>query len=175
MNRPKKEIISPSGRYKAILSEKANCCSLDVYILNEDQEPETGWLYGEYWSRKNKKSILANKGLSAEVLAIEELRNLMGEPKSPLTIEWVKDFSFCKNVRFLNPNDVHVFCDCIDNEGQEKKLELIKAKTIIDFEGLCLVEEIGNEDDWLMGQIDTEESVICWGRYGTLKEAIKGL
>lgn len=175
MSRIEKEIISPSGRYKAIISDNTNCCSLDVYILQEDYDYETGYVYGEYWSRKNKNPIMVDKGLKAEFIAIQKLRILMGEPDLPLTIKWVRDFSFCNDVRFLNPEDVKVFCQCVDSESEEKKFEQIEVKTIIDFSGLCLVEEIGCEDDWQMGQMDTEGSIFCWGYYGTLKEAIKGL
>jgi hypothetical protein len=175
MYKTEKEIISPSGRYKAIISENKNCCSLDVYVRQEDYEHETGCVYGEYWSRKNRTPILVDKGLRAEFIAIQELRNLMGEPDLPLTIDWVRDFSFFKDARFLNPKDVKSFCQYINSESGEKKLEQIEAKTIIDFSGLCLVEEIGCEDDWQMGQMDAEGSICCWGYYGTLKEAIKGL
>ena len=175
MYKTEKEIISPSGRYKAIILENTNCCSLDVYILQEDYEHETGCGYGEYWSRKNRTPILVDKRLKAEFIAIEELRNLMGEPDSLLTIDWVKDFSFCKDARFLNPKDVRVFCQYVDSESGEKKLEQIEVKTIIGFSGLYLVEEIGCEDDWQMGQVDTEGNICCWGYYGTLIEAIKGL
>lgn len=56
-----------------------------------------------------------------------------------------------------------------------QKVIPIEAKTIIDFSGLCLVEEVGCEDQWQMGQIDENGSIYCWGSYGNIKEAIKGL
>nr|WP_246193387.1 IS5 family transposase [Kitasatospora atroaurantiaca] len=41
------------------------------------------------------------------------------------------------------------------------------------FHGLCLVRA---DDDWYMGQLDSDGSVICWASYGPdLGEAIQGL
>lgn len=175
MNETVKEIFSPSGKYKATISIKSDCYSLDVYTLTQDFEPETGIVYGEYWSRKNTTPIFIDKELNAEYFAIQELGILMGEPDSPLSIEWIKDFSFCKEAKFINPLDMEVFGEWIDSESNERKLYKIEAKTIIDFSGLCLVEEIGCEDEWQMGQIDDYRRIICWGNYGTLKDAIRGL
>jgi len=175
MSETVKEIISPSGKYKATILDKTNCYSLNVYTLSEDFEPETGIGYGQYWSRKNTTPICIDKELNAIYFAIQELGVIIGEPDSPLSIEWIRDFSFCKEAKFINSIDIEVFGEWIDSESNERKLDKIEAKTIIDFTGICLVEEVCCDDEWQMGQINENGSIICWGNYGTLKDAIRGL
>jgi len=53
--------------------------------------------------------------------------------------------------------------------------EPLPAEIIIGFHDLCLVT--GYEgDDWYMGQLDSDGSVVCWASYGTdLSEAIRSL
>lgn len=175
MDKIERQIISPSGNYKATILEKPNCYKIDLYVRSQDFEPETGIIYGEYWSRKNTTPIVIDRGINPEYFAIQELRVLMGEPDSPLSIEWVKDFSFCKDAKFLFLNEVNVFRECINLDVKDEKPIPIEAKTIIDFAGLCLVEEIGCDGEWQMGQIDDNERIYCWGNYSTIKEAIMGL
>lgn len=170
-----KAIISPSGQYKAIVVEKENSYKLELYVLSQDLDTETGTIYGEYWSRQTKHPILLDKSTSPEGIAIQELRNLVGEPDSPLSIEWIRDFSFYQDAKFLVPGEVNVFCDYFNPNGNGEDAIPIEAKTIIDFSGLCLVEEVGCEGQWQMGQIDENGSIYCWGSYGNIKEAIKGL
>lgn len=175
MDQNEKAIISPSGQYKAIVLEKPNCYKLDLYILSQDLDSENGTIYGEYWSRQTKHPILIDKNKSPEGFAIQELRALMGEPDLPLSIEWIRDFSFCQDAKFLAPGEVNVFCNCHNSNGNGEDAIPIEAKTIIDFSGLCLVEEVGCEGQWQMGQIDENGSIYCWGSYGSIKEAINGL
>lgn len=141
MNETEREIISPSGQYKATVLEKPNSYKLELYVLSEDFDSETGAMYGEYWSRKNEKPILIDKSTSPEYIAIQEMRVLMGEPESPLSIEWIRNFSFCKDAKFLLPSEVNVFCNCLNSNASGENAVPIEAKTIIDFSGLCLVEE----------------------------------
>lgn len=50
---------------------------------------------------------------------------------------------------------------------------VLHADVIISFTGICLVRA---GDDWFMGDVDTDGSVICWASYGPdLGEAIRGL
>lgn len=175
MDEIEKQIISPSGQYKATVLEKPNCYKLELYVLSEDLDSETGDVYGEYWSRQNANSILIDKSTSPEYFAIQELRALMGEPDLPLSIEWIRDFSFCKDANFLLPSEVNVFYNHINSNVNDENAVPIEAKTIIDFSGLCLIEEIGCEGEWQMGQIDDNGNIYCWGSYGTIKDAIIGL
>jgi len=170
-----RELISPSGKYKAIITEKQDRYELDVFTLAEDFEPEMGVVYGEYWSRKNTTPIFIDKGFRAEHIAIQELRGLMSEPQKPLTIEWIRDFSFCKDATFIVPQGISIFDEYLDTTTNEKRVSQIEAKTIINFAGLFLVEEVENENEWLMGQMDSQGSIRCWGYYVSIKEAIIGL
>jgi hypothetical protein len=170
-----KEIFSPSGKYKAVITEEKDFNCFDVYILNEDSYAEDNCSNSEYWLKKNNNPIFVDKGMCAEHIAIEELRKYIGGPDIPLTIVWIKEFSFCETATFISPEKVNVYCNFIDPENKEQKRDIIDVKQIIYFDGLCLVEEIGEEDDWQMGQIDSKSDIFCWGYYGTLKEAIKAL
>ncbi|KQV14585.1 hypothetical protein ASE03_29715 [Kitasatospora sp. Root187] len=49
----------------------------------------------------------------------------------------------------------------------------LRPDVILSFHGLCLVQA---DDDWFMGDLGTDGSIICWSSYGTdLGEAIQGL
>ena len=170
-----KEIVSPSGKYKALILEKSNCYEIELYVLSTDYDPETDTTYGEYWSRKNSAPIFIDENMKAEHFAINELRILMGESDAPLSIEWVRDYSFCKDANFIDPKDTRVFSECFDSDHEKRIYDEVDVKTIIDFAGLYLVKEVGCEDDWQMGQKDKDGNIICWGYYGRLTDAIKGL
>ena len=87
------------------------------------------------------------------------------------SIEWIRDFSHCKNASFIDTSEVTVF---YNNTGSTS--EKIIAKSIISFDGLCLVSEINGEDNWLMGQINDDGKIIdCWGYCGSLPDAINSL
>jgi hypothetical protein len=45
----------------------------------------------------------------------------------------------------------------------------------ISFGSTYLVETLEEPDDWYMGEAAADGVVRCWGRYGSLAEAIKGL
>ncbi|MEV0535434.1 hypothetical protein [Kitasatospora sp. NPDC050463] len=62
----------------------------------------------------------------------------------------------------------------VESAGQAD-YEVLSPEVIIDFRGLCLVRAAG-DDDWYMGQVDSDGSVICWSSYGSdLGAAILGL
>lgn len=51
----------------------------------------------------------------------------------------------------------------------------LRPVIILGFHDLCLLRA-EDDDDWYMGQVDAEGSVICWASYGSdLGEAIQGL
>ncbi|MEW1701179.1 hypothetical protein [Streptomyces sp. NPDC091278] len=51
--------------------------------------------------------------------------------------------------------------------------EPLRPDVILAFHELCLVRD---DDEWFMGQLDKDGSVICWASYGSdLAEAIRGL
>ncbi|MFJ3305192.1 hypothetical protein ACIPSA_19120 [Streptomyces sp. NPDC086549] len=52
--------------------------------------------------------------------------------------------------------------------------ERLDPEIILGFHGLCLVKAV-NDDDWYMGSLNDDGSVICWSIYGDLYEALRGL
>lgn len=168
------EILSPSGKYKAIVTEREDCNGIDIYKLYEDYELVDNRFLGEYWLRQNSSPIYIDKELYAGHFAKQELRKLMDEPEPNPTIEWIRDYSFCKDAKFIDTEEVSVY-DFVNFESNETKKNKIEVKTIIYFDGLCLVEEIGDEGDWQMGQVDSSGNIYCWGCYGEIKEAIRAL
>ncbi|MCP2314123.1 hypothetical protein [Kitasatospora paracochleata] len=51
--------------------------------------------------------------------------------------------------------------------------DVLQPDIILSFHDLCLARA---GDEWFMGQIDADGSVICWASYGPdLAEAIRGL
>ncbi|MFJ7913177.1 hypothetical protein [Kitasatospora sp. NPDC096204] len=49
----------------------------------------------------------------------------------------------------------------------------LQPDVILSFHDLCLVRA---DEDWFMGHLDVDGSVICWASYGSdLDEAIRGL
>ncbi|MFK0290710.1 hypothetical protein ACIQU6_09545 [Streptomyces sp. NPDC090442] len=51
--------------------------------------------------------------------------------------------------------------------------DVLQPDAILSFHDLCLVRA---DDEWFMGQLDADDSVICWASYGPdLAEAIRGL
>ncbi|MFB6535818.1 hypothetical protein ACFCY8_26725 [Streptomyces noursei] len=51
--------------------------------------------------------------------------------------------------------------------------DVLQPDVILSFHDLCLAYA---DDDWFMGQLDADGSVICWASYGPdLAEAIRGL
>lgn len=53
--------------------------------------------------------------------------------------------------------------------------EPIEPRTIIEVGGLYLVEAVSEPDDWYMGQRRLDGVIECWGRYGDIETALRGL
>lgn len=90
--------------------------------------------------------------------------------KSNDLIEWIRTYSGCKDAKFINPTETEVLYSTVN---ETYKIENIKS--ILSIGGLYLVEELGSEDDWMMGQKHKDGKIYCWGNYGQLKDAIDGL
>jgi hypothetical protein len=56
--------------------------------------------------------------------------------------------------------------------GAEEPLD---PRTIISFNGLCLVETVDELDNWWMGNLGEDGAIRTWGRYGALENAVDGL
>ncbi|MFF1790193.1 hypothetical protein ACFVX9_27500 [Kitasatospora sp. NPDC058243] len=60
----------------------------------------------------------------------------------------------------------------VEEHGRADYVSL-RPDVILSLHGLCLVRA---DDDWYMGELDSDGSVICWVAYGPdLGEAIQGL
>ena len=53
--------------------------------------------------------------------------------------------------------------------------EPVRVKRALAVGGLFLIEAEDEPDDWYMGQMAKDGSIQCWGRYGTLRDAIQSL
>ncbi|GAA0317802.1 hypothetical protein GCM10010302_66090 [Streptomyces polychromogenes] len=83
---------------------------------------------------------------------IERVRSASGDPEAALL-----------SLERLVVVEVHGLADYV----------LLQPAVILSFHDLCLVRA---DDDWFMGQLDDDGSVICWASYGSdLDEAIRGL
>ncbi|MEV7051684.1 hypothetical protein [Streptomyces anulatus] len=45
---------------------------------------------------------------------------------------------------------------------------------ILEFGELCIVK-VSDDDDWYMGSLNDDGSVICWSSYADLHDALRGL
>lgn len=164
------ELYTKSKQYKAIISLRNSLFFIDYYFLSADYVEELNESFGSYWSRINKEVIIVDTIWKAGEIAIRELRIASGEKliiqPEPTTIEWIRDFSGCPSASFISPEETAAYFD----DGEK-----IKAQIIISFDGLCLIKEIGCNDNWIMGDIHSDGNIHCWAYYGALPEAILAL
>jgi hypothetical protein len=52
--------------------------------------------------------------------------------------------------------------------------EMLYPEVVLGFQGLSLVKPV-HDDDWYMGSLYDDGSIICWAAYGDLYEALRGL
>jgi hypothetical protein len=84
------------------------------------------------------------------------------------TIERVRALSGVADADLLSPDRLVVAGDA-DQSG----CTTLRPSVLLAFGTSCLVKD---EEDWLMGYLDDDGSVVCWGSYGPdLAEAIRGL
>jgi hypothetical protein len=82
------------------------------------------------------------------------------------TIERVRLLSGDESAMLLSPERLVVIEERLDYAPLQPDL-------ILAFHDMCLVRV---EEDWFMGQLEADGSIICWASYGTdLHEAILGL
>jgi hypothetical protein len=53
--------------------------------------------------------------------------------------------------------------------------EPIQVRTVIELDGVFLVEAAGEPDDWYMGARSRDGVIDCWGKYGDLESAIRSI
>ncbi|MFJ6252818.1 MULTISPECIES: hypothetical protein [unclassified Streptomyces] len=84
------------------------------------------------------------------------------------TIERVRSASGDAEADLLSPERLVVVeqFDSVD-------YDVLQPDLILSFHDLCLARA---DDEWFMGQLDADGSLICWASYGSdLAEAIRGL
>ncbi|MFE2066627.1 hypothetical protein ACFXDH_30340 [Streptomyces sp. NPDC059467] len=82
------------------------------------------------------------------------------------TLEEIRKVSGDQEARPLDPDRVVT--------GWPARSEQIRPEIVLGFHGLCPVKA-ANDDDWYMGSLNDDGSVICWSIYGNLYEALRGL
>jgi hypothetical protein len=84
------------------------------------------------------------------------------------TIERVRSVSRDSEAAVLSP-DRHVVVEDHGGAGHTP----IRPEIVLSFHELCLVRA---DDEWYMGQLDADGSVVCWASYGcALEEALRAL
>ena len=61
------------------------------------------------------------------------------------------------------------------SSGRSRGAEPLDPRTIIEVGGLLLVETQDEPDDWYMGDRAKDGVIECWGRYGDIESALRGL
>ncbi|MGW4891874.1 hypothetical protein ACWEQL_06355 [Kitasatospora sp. NPDC004240] len=84
------------------------------------------------------------------------------------TIERVRSVSGDAEADLLSPERLVV----VEQPGSAD-YDVLQPDIILSFHGLCLARA---DDEWFMGQLAADGSLICWASYGpNLAEAIRGL
>ncbi|MFG2918095.1 hypothetical protein ACGF0D_35070 [Kitasatospora sp. NPDC048298] len=84
------------------------------------------------------------------------------------TIERVRSVSGDAEADLLSPERLVV----VEQVGSVD-YDVLQPDLILSFHDLCLARA---DDEWFMGQLDDDGSLICWVSYGSdLAEAIRGL
>ncbi|GAB7109465.1 hypothetical protein JCM4814A_77790 [Streptomyces phaeofaciens JCM 4814] len=81
------------------------------------------------------------------------------------TLEEIRDVSGDREAVALTTDRV------VTGSWQDERL---RPEIVLGFHGLCLVKAVG-DDDWYMGSLNDDGSVLCWSAYGDLREALRGL
>lgn len=99
-----------------------------------------------------------------------QYENIVKEYAKADIVEWIQLYSCCSDTLLIPTDKVKVFSQF----GLRKK-EKINAQKIIRVVGLYVVEEVDEHDNWLMGDINKQGEIVCWGSYGSVKNVIDGL
>lgn len=73
--------------------------------------------------------------------------------------------------RAIVSNTASCAIDLFEREGSEP----IQPRTIIEVGGFYLVEAVNEPDDWYMGERGSDGVIVCWGKYGDIETALRGL
>ncbi|MFI0976270.1 hypothetical protein ACH4SP_04470 [Streptomyces sp. NPDC021093] len=88
------------------------------------------------------------------------------QPPAGWTLQQIRDVSGDTRAEVLSPDRSVVHCDAPD--------EVLHPTLVLGFGELCIVK-VSHDDDWYMGSLNDDGSVLCWGVYDDLHEALRGL
>jgi hypothetical protein len=152
------EEISPSGKFKTVIIDKNDTYSVEVYIKREEYITEYDISF-EYWSRITKGPTIVDSKLSADIVALEHIRNNLGEPSKNVDLNWIKDYTNSQYVECLDDNLYEVFFERHING--EIILEEITAIDIFCINNKHIVI-IDDDGCYLVGNKDNESKITCW-------------
>ncbi|MEV8529781.1 hypothetical protein AB0451_37715 [Streptomyces sp. NPDC052000] len=85
------------------------------------------------------------------------------------TLQQVRDVSGDERAEVLSPDRSVVYCGVVSAAD-----EALYPTLVLGFGVLCIVK-VANDNDWYMGSLNDDGSVICWSIYDDLHEALRGL
>ncbi|MER5252990.1 MULTISPECIES: hypothetical protein [unclassified Streptomyces] len=88
------------------------------------------------------------------------------QPPDGWTLQRIRDVSGDIRAEVLSPDRRVVYYDAAD--------DLLHPTLVLGFGELCIVKVL-DDDDWYMGSLNDDGSVICWSIYDDLYEALRGL
>ncbi|KMS84643.1 MULTISPECIES: hypothetical protein [Streptomyces] len=88
------------------------------------------------------------------------------QPPDGWTLQQIRDVSGDTRAEVLSPDRTVVYYDAPG--------EVLHPTLVLGFGELCIVK-VSNDDDWYMGSLNDDGSVICWSIYADLYEALRGL
>ncbi|GGZ15209.1 hypothetical protein GCM10010387_04380 [Streptomyces inusitatus] len=87
------------------------------------------------------------------------------QPPDGWTLQQIRDVSGDTRAEVLSPDRRVVFRDDDD---------VLHPTLVLGFGQLVIVKVL-DDDDWYMGSLNDDGSVICWSAYDDLYEALRGL
>ncbi|MFJ1865438.1 hypothetical protein ACIOD1_12485 [Streptomyces sp. NPDC088097] len=90
------------------------------------------------------------------------------------TVERIRSVSRDLSATVLSPDRIVLVESAVAGAGGAAAgYARLRPAVILAFHDLCLVQE---EDEWYMGQLNTDGSVVCWASYGSdLEAALRAL
>lgn len=168
----RKELTSDDNKYSVHIEKKSDFYLFRFYVLiirevtgyPDTYEPFKFLLKAEEY--RGSEPIITAQNL---MKSFQYEKKVKEYAKADI-VEWVRLYSGCSDTMLIPTDKVKVFSQF----GLRKK-EKINVQKIIRVGGLYIVEEIDEHDDWLMGDINKQGEIVCWGSYGSIKNVIDGL
>ncbi|MCM2416718.1 hypothetical protein [Streptomyces sp. RKAG293] len=91
------------------------------------------------------------------------------EPPAGWTIQQIRDVSGDAQATVLSADRPAVYCGIAGRAD-----ELLHPEIVLGFHELCIVK-VSGDDDWHMGNLYGDGSIVCWSTYTDLRDALRGL